>query len=386
MNQPFAPAEHPAALLRRQGLQRLIEALAADGRRVLGPTLLDDAIVYDDIRGIDDLPAGWTALQQPGRYRLQRRDDAALFGYAAAVQSWKRFVHPPRHTLWHMRLAEDGSLSLLDDDEAPQPTAFIGVRPCELRALQLLDRTLLDGPCPDSRYAARRAGCFIVAVHCTDPADTCFCTSMHADGPRAGGGFDLALTELLDAHGHGFVVEVGSEAGARMLERVPHEAADEARLQAARERVRRAAGAMHRSLPGDGLKQLLQDNPEHPRWQQVAERCLACGNCTMVCPTCFCTAVQDHGDLQGSTAWRERAWDSCFTLEFSELHGGSVRAGTSSRYRHWMSHKLAHWFDEFGSSGCVGCGRCITWCPAGIDITEEVAAMRGAAENGHAGA
>ena len=96
----------------------------------------------------------------------------------------------------------------------------------------------------------------------------------------------------------------------------------------------------------------------------------------MVCPTCFCTTVEDHSDLAGETAERVRSWDSCFTLDFSYVHGGSVRTETQSRYRQWMTHKLASWIDQFGTSGCVGCGRCITWCPVGIDITEEAAAIR----------
>ena len=121
------------------------------------------------------------------------------------------------------------------------------------------------------------------------------------------------------------------------------------------------------------MQELLQGNLEHPRWDDVAERCLTCGNCTMVCPTCFCTTVEDHSDLAGRRAERKRRWDSCFTMDFSYIHGGSVRDQARSRYRQWMTHKLASWIDQFGTSGCVGCGRCITWCPVGIDITEEVA-------------
>ena len=133
---------------------------------------------------------------------------------------------------------------------------------------------------------------------------------------------------------------------------------------------------MGRSLDQEGLKELLYENRNHPRWDDVADRCLSCANCTMVCPTCFCTTVEDSTDLTGDTAERVRRWDSCFTMDFSYIHGGAVRKSVKSRYRQWMTHKLGTWQDQFGSSGCVGCGRCITWCPVGIDITEEVAAMR----------
>ena len=136
------------------------------------------------------------------------------------------------------------------------------------------------------------------------------------------------------------------------------------------------ARSMGRTLDTDGIKELLYGSYEHRRWDDVAARCLACANCTLVCPTCFCATVEDVTDLTGDHAERWRRWDSCFTLEHSYLHGGSVRTSTRARYRQWLTHKLATWIDQFGTSGCVGCGRCITWCPVAIDITAEVAAIR----------
>jgi len=367
----------PTALIDRQGLQALIEALADAGYRVVGPTRRDDAIVYDDLAGIDDLPAGWTEQQEAGRYRLERRDDAALFGYAVGPHAWKRFLHPPVETLWTAQRDEHG-LTFRAPEPAEERFAFLGVRACELHAIAIQDRVFLEGPYVDVGYGVRRRGAFIVAVNCGEAGGTCFCVSMQT-GPRAETGFDLALTELLDVERHDFLVEVGSAAGAELLERLPHRPAGKAEREAAAAVVARTASRMGRQLETDGLKTLLQDNPEHPRWDDVAARCLTCGNCTMVCPTCFCTTVEDHSDLAGTSAERVRQWDSCFTLDFSYLHGGSVRQSPRGRYRQWMTHKLASWIDQFGTSGCVGCGRCITWCPTGIDITEEAAAIRATA-------
>jgi len=356
------------------GLQRLIDALAARSYKVLGPRVRDGAIVYDEIARVSDLPGGWTDRQEAGRYRVQRRDDDALFGFAVGPQSWKRFLHPPIETLWTVRNGEGGVAVAAGYRTSPK-FAFVGVRACEIHAIAIQDRVFCEGPYPDAAYTMRRRDAFVVAVNCGEAGGTCFCVSMQT-GPKANSGFDLALTELLEDSGHDFLVEVGSEAGAEVLEQVPHSPASEAQLAAAEAVVAQTARQMGRRLETDGIKDLLQGNLNHPRWDAVAERCLTCGNCTMVCPTCFCTTVEDHSDLTGTSAERVRKWDSCFTMDFSFIHGSNVRHTAQSRYRQWMTHKLANWIDQFGTSGCVGCGRCITWCPVGIDITEEAAAIR----------
>lgn len=363
-----------AVVIDRDGLQAVIEQLAMRGYRVYGPARRDDAIVYDEIGAISDLPAGWTDRQENGRYRLERRGDNALFGYNVGPHSWKQFLHPAREVLWTAQNGTDG-IVFSGSDDAPPKLAFLGVRACEIKAIEIQDRVLRGGSFADTGYERRRRENFIVAVNCGQAGNTCFCVSMRT-GPRADDGFDIALTELVSADAHEFLVETGSEDGALVMGQVPHRPATKEQIAAAQNAVSAAAGQMGRSLETDGLKELLQANVNHARWDNVAERCLTCGNCTMVCPTCFCTSVDDHSGLDGKSASRVRKWDSCFTLDFSYIHGGSVRNSAKSRYRQWMTHKLASWIDQFGTSGCVGCGRCITWCPAGIDITEEAAAIR----------
>ena len=358
------------------GLQRIIDTLAGRGYQVIGPTLRDGAIVYDTISRLDELPVGWTDQQDRGRYQLERREDAALFGYAVGPHSWKRILHPPTQLIWKAR-REGNGFAVIENEAASQPLAFIGVRACELRAIAIQDRVFLEGQYLDKSYKIRREHAFMIAVNCGQAGGTCFCVSMEA-GPRVETGFDLALTELIEEGRHLFVVEVGSATGADVVRNLSAQPASEEQIAAAERVILRTAGQMGRSLDTNGLKELLQANLDHPRWDEVAERCLTCGNCTNVCPTCFCTTVEDTTDLAGATAERVRRWDSCFTLDFSYIHGGSVRNSPRSRYRQWMTHKLAHWIDQFGSSGCVGCGRCVTWCPVGIDITEEAAAIRAA--------
>ena len=357
------------------GVQSLFDALRARGYRVVGPTVRDQAIVYDDIASVDDMPRGWTDEQDGGRYRLARREDDALFGYVVGPQSWKKLLHPPTLDLWRTE-RDGGGLRGAADPGPAEPFAFIGVRACELNAIAIQDRVFLGGAYADTHYQARRNGAFFVAVNCGEAGGTCFCTSMNT-GPKAESGFDLALTEIAADGDHTFLIEAGSEAGRGVLAGLPHRPATADEVAGAEAIVARTAASMGRQMRSDDLHDLLLANLDHPRWDDVAGRCLTCGNCTMVCPTCFCTTVEDSSDLAGLETVRSRRWDSCFTMDFSYIHGGSVRPSARSRYRQWMTHKLATWVDQFGSSGCVGCGRCITWCPVGIDITEEVRAIRG---------
>ena len=354
----------------------LLTALAERGLTVIGPTIRDQTIVLDEISSVEELPIGWTDEQDGGRYRLARRDDEALFGYAVGAHSYKKFQLPASLTVWRAQVAEDGTLTTLPEPAAEPPRyAFLGARSCDLHAMGILGHVLTGGRHPDPADEARLRDPFIIAVQCGEAGGTCFCVSMNA-GPVAQAGFDLALTEIVGDGHHHFVVEVGTDRGHEVLDDVPHRVAAGSELDGATQVHERTASQMGRQLETDGLKELLYRNYEHPRWDEVADRCLTCGNCTMVCPTCFCTTVEDVTDLEGAQVERRQLWDSCFTVDYSHIHGGAVRASSRSRYRQWMTHKLATWWDQFDTSGCVGCGRCITWCPVAIDITEEAQAIR----------
>lgn len=371
------------------GLQGLIDVLVARGYTVVGPTVRDGAIVNAAVTRVEDLPRGWGDEQEAAHYRLRRRDDEALFGYAAGAQSAKPVLFPADEVIWRGR--RDGRALEIEEvvpgDGGPRdgvadggppggpPYALLGVRSCDLAAIGIHDVVLTGRAFTDVRYAARREGGFVVAVTCTTPGGTCFCASV-GGGPHPERGHDLALTELIDDLGHRFVVEVGSDRGAEVLADVPSTEASVLDEAAVEQVVRQATASMGRTLKTDGLRELLHASAESPRWDDVASRCLACTSCTLVCPTCFCTSVEDVADLTGDVAERHRVWDSCFDQDFSYIHGGALRVETRSRYRQWMTHKLASWVDQFGMIGCVGCGRCITWCPAAIDITAEAAALR----------
>ncbi len=364
--------------LSRPNLPALFAAIRAAGYAIVAPTVRDGAIVYGPVERVEDLPIGWTDRQDGGTYRLVRRDDAAVFGYNLGPTSWKRFLFPPHERLWTAERKE-GSFTVTPEPTDTTRWAFFGMRACELAALDVTDTVFLKGAVADPTYRARRSRILRVAVQCGQAARTCFCTSM-GTGPAVTGGADLILTEILLPGPHRFLVEVGSPAGAEVVDRFAESLSpagpDDDRL--ARETVERTAGSMVRRMDPTGLRDLMAENLDHPRWEIVANRCLSCTNCTLVCPTCFCSTQEEVPDLDVRSVERWRRWDSCFNLGFTELHGASVRKSGLSRYRQWLTHKLGTWHDQFGTSGCVGCGRCISWCPVGIDLTEEVAAIRAA--------
>jgi formate hydrogenlyase subunit 6/NADH:ubiquinone oxidoreductase subunit I len=352
----------------RAGFERLLSWLTERGFTLIGPTVRDGAIVLDPIDGAGDLPRGVREVQGPGSYTLETADDGYIFRWAHGPDAGKRFLFPPRETIQTGLRDPGGRVTV---EAAPLPSvryAFVGLRACDLAAIDVQDRVFMVA---DPAYRARREGSFTIGVNCELPGATCFCTSMET-GPRCTSGFDLALTELDD----GFTVDIGTPAGAEALDALHARAATEEEKAASHAISEAATGRMGREVDTEGLPALLARNRVHPRWDQVASRCLTCTNCTMVCPTCFCHDLTDQISLDGTRSSRDREWASCFSEEFTHMSFGDVRSSPSARYRQWLTHKFSSWVDQFGTSGCVGCGRCVTWCPVGIDVTEEIAAIR----------
>ena len=369
--------------IEKPDLQAVIDRLLELSYRVIGPRVSESAVVLGEICSLRDLPIGYVDAQEAGTYRLEKNGGNAYFDYVVGPHSLKDFVFPPQSTLMQCRY-EDGRLHIDMEEEPVQLMAVLGARSCDLHALAAQDRIFLGDRYVNPAYQARRQSLFIVAVNCGRAAPTCFCSSM-GTGPAVSFGFDLCLTEMPEH----FLVEVGSERGGDVIAVAPWRPCSTREVIDAQQVPRRAEQQMEqrrhphagepkgRYLETSGLRELLMSNLENEHWDQVAARCLACGNCTMVCPTCFCSKVEEVNNLLDGSVRRVQSWDSCFTSEHSYMNSGTVRKSTASRYRQWLTHKLATWHDQFGSSGCVGCGRCITWCPVGIDLTAEVAAIRG---------
>lgn len=373
MNQPQPQTDPdqnvPFRWLPKSWLQRVLDALQSQGYSVVGPRLDQGAIVYDEIQRVEELPKGWTDEQAPGLYRIHRRDDESLFGYNVGPHSWKKYLLPPLQTLMRSKKTSAGwDMTPVHDPIVPR--ALLGVRACELAAIAIQDRVFLTPETHDASYALRRSALFIVAVNCTQAASTCFCTSM-GTGPTCTTGYDWSITELDE----GFVVVLGSEAGKELADALGLPDAPPEAPRIASELQQRAADQITRRIDTEGIRDRLLSQLQHPHWDDIASRCLSCANCTMVCPTCFCSSVDEVTDLTDETVYRQRRWDSCFNVDFSHVAGGPIRDTVRSRYRQWLTHKLATWIDQFGTSGCVGCGRCITWCPVAIDLTQEVATL-----------
>jgi sulfhydrogenase subunit beta (sulfur reductase) len=351
--------------LSRLGLDALFTQLSTEGYRLIGPRVEQGAILYRPLQSASQLPWGVSGEQQPGSYRLQTSDNPRAFTWANGPQALKPFFFAPQESLWQVDKGEQG-LSFTPSLPAQERLAFIGVRACDLAALAIQDRHFLQGVEADVHYARRREQNFIIAVNCSHPAATCFCSAT-GDGPTAEAGFDL----LLDEVDEGFLITPGSEAGGTLLKSLPLESATPLQLQQATQQRLQAAQQL-RTLPHQSLHGRLSTLAESPHWHQLAERCLACGNCTAVCPTCFCHSEHDEPALDGNRSDHVRHWDSCFSAGHSYIHGIVIRAERGQRYRQWLTHKFDHWHEQFGRSGCVGCGRCINWCPVGIDVTAEL--------------
>jgi ferredoxin len=360
------------ALLGRGRAQALVDVLAAAGYAVYGPRVRGAAVVLDRLADASEMPWGVLDHPEPGRYVLGRGDAARCFAWNQLAQGLKPLVFAPREVLWSVERSPDGRLRFQAARVEPERVAVIGVRACDLAGLALLDRHFLGADGAAGAYAARRASLFIVGVDCARSASTCFCAST-GDGPALQDGYDIGLSEV-DA---GFLVWAGSDAGAELVARLPLQEAGPAQLAAAAEGCSAAAGSQTRGLPSRHLARALFRVLDHEQWQAVARRCLGCGSCTAVCPTCFCHALSTEAELDGSRARQVREWDSCFGAGHSLLHGSPLRADRLTRYRQWLTHKLGAWHEQYGRSGCVGCGRCIAWCPVGIDLTAEVEALVG---------
>ncbi len=354
-------------------LEFIFNELQSQDYQNIGHVARDGAIMLDVITSFDQLAKGYTEIQGRGNYQLNQKEDQSLFGYTVGPQSFKKYLHPPRRRLWSAKGSKNAFH--INYPDPPPKMAFWGVRNCDLTAIKRLDRIFLEGSVVNPWYRSAREELFIIASACAKPSENCFCTTMKG-GPSPDGDFDISLTEILQGSDHYFLADFKSQKAKEFFDPTRYQVATADEIEEGRLIIEKAVKAMMVRFDPTEAAGMLKRNLEHRLWEEIASRCLSCANCNMVCPTCFCTSTEDITDITGEHTERWIRWDSCFNGNFSYLHGGSVRTKTSSCYRQWMTHKLSTWYDQFGSAGCVGCGRCIAWCPVGIDLTEEVGRMK----------
>lgn len=351
-------------------INNLISTLKDFGYKTIAPKVYENTIIYDEINSIKELPLGYTDSQDKGNYSLIKTDSNTFFNYNVGAYSWKKFLFPPIDIIFKAK-KEGNSFKIIEEDKKYESLAFIGVRACELKALNIQDKIFIEGEYINLNYKNRREKIFIVAVNCSKAGNTCFCLSTES-GPEVESDYDLSLTEVINKTEHFFIIKAGTKKGLDILENLKIHKASSEQIKKSIAVIDKTKGEMNKLFDLKNIKENLDKNLENEHWNEISKKCLSCANCTMVCPTCFCFSVEDITDLKGENAERVKKWSSCFTLEHSYIHGGSIRKSTSSKYRQWLTHKFSTWFDQFDTSGCVGCGRCITWCPVGIDITEEI--------------
>ena len=356
--------------LPREDFGLLYQALTEQGYEVIGPKVKDGAIDFSLISGFEQLPWGQQEEVSPGSYRLKSVDPNRCFAWNTGPQLLKPWLFKAQQTLWLGEESEQG-IRFRQAQSQSRPLAFVGVRACDIAALYLQDKHFMYGAFPDPWYSEQRHQLCLVAVNCSRSADTCFCAST-GDGPEVTFGFDLLLDELDD----GYLLHSKSEKGSAVIEHLPLVKPEEHHFHASREQISQASRQQKR-MPSEPELRGLLSHLNDQKWQSIAQRCLACGNCTSVCPTCFCSKQESMAGEQRGQHMQVRYWDSCFTEKHGYIAGKNIRGEISQRYRQWMVHKLSTWQDQYDRSGCVGCGRCISWCPAAIDLVDEVNAMLG---------
>jgi len=366
----------PDYYFRRDELQLLLDRLQHDGYACLGPQVRDGAIMFDLISSIEQLPCGISDVQKPGSYSLLPGSTSKYFDWANGPQAIKPLLFAARETLWQSTRDANGSITFNTVAPELKPIAIIGARACDLAAMKIQDQHFLQQQFIDPCYQSRRDNLLIIAVNCGHPAETCFCHST-GDGPfvddsndesSEDSGADIVLTELED----GFLIRACTSKGEGIISGLSLQDSSEAQISEALS-ISHQASKQERQLPSFDIESRLMEQLDNDVWQTIAKQCLSCGNCTSVCPTCFCHSENDLAELDGSTSIHQREWDSCFSQGHSYIHGITLRNDTSQRYRQWLTHKFSSWVEQYGRSGCVGCGRCITWCPVGIDVIESLA-------------
>lgn len=338
-------------VLEEEEIDKLVEKLLVD-YQVFGPKRKGSEHVFDEIQSSGELDLSYvTTILPPKKYLLPQREKILSFN--------------------------SGHEIVPEEPELPRKQVIFGIHSCDLNAFLLLDKVFLDKyPLPS--YAKRRKNLTTIALTCTEVDYTCFCSSM-GTGPSPNQGYDLLLTWLGDR----YLAEEGSPEGEKILSLIEGREARSEDYEAKSKVIEDVKKKFRKKIDTEGLPELIKENLEHEIWEELGEIDLACAQCVMSCPTCYCFDVRDNLELNLKEGFRFKEWDSCLLLEFAEVAlGGNFRNSRAARIRQFIGHNLgwggACQYEVFdGKFKCVGCGRCIKVCPVHIDLTDVAARLRG---------
>ena len=328
-------------LIKKDSFLKFIDALRSE-HRVFGPVKERNYVAFREISSSTDLFMEYqTTMLSPG----------------------KMFIYKPREDILKFRM--EAPVSIEEITPTIEKQVIVGIHPCDINAILYLDKTFL-GVFPDPFYKARRENTILIGLNCMQVSENCFCSSVGA-GPflKAQAGYDMILTDF----GEDYLVEIKHSKASELFTIKGKEAGpDEWRVKSEKEET--VLKSFKKVIDIDGLDDLFMKNLDHPVWTTTAdERCLSCSNCVMVCPTCFCYDIVDETSMDLKGVRRIRQLDACQDLRFAEVHAGNFRLRRASRLRQFVIHNL-NYTNQYGVIKTVGCGRCITWCPTKIDLTE----------------
>ncbi len=338
-------------------LKTLFDQIKSRDYNIIGPKLENSAVRLKNLSDFAEIPYGFGDEQAPGRYRVAENGGAFRNG----PDSPKMLLYPPELLLFTVK----PDLDIEYPSYEFKRTALFGIKPCDLAAIKIMDD--VQGTLGDQYYTRMREKLLLVVENCTEPGETCFCSTM-GTGPFATRGFDISYTRLEEDL---VLFQPGSDLGVELLSELSLEPASDEVVDRFRAVMTEASKKARAEFSLENLPEILEIGVEAETYRKIAEKCLGCANCNMVCPTCFCFDIVDEPELDGS-AKRIRIWDGCHSYSYGQVAGGHFRKSLHARYRHWVLHKFVYWIRQFGAFGCVGCGRCITWCPAGIDIRQVI--------------
>lgn len=360
-------------ILSKKQLKQLFALLKQEAFSLIGPVVKDGVISYEEVPVLEELASSVQDKQSPAFYSLKKTNKPYFFSYANGFSSLKKFFFPAQRELFSLKRDKNKRFNIFYPDKPNKKLAFFGIKPCDLAALVVQDKIFMEGDYQDIYYQNLRKNSFIVVANCTHPSENCFCTSFNT-GPAVKNkeSLDISLTEILEADKHYFIAEAFSERAREYFRKLKVPLAKEKDKKMFNKTIEKSARKIKKRVNEEEIKKFFPLSYENYYWREIGKRCLGCGNCTLVCPSCFCSTVLEKSNIGATEAERVKVWDSCFNVEFSYIHPAAVRKNIYSRYRQWLMHKFFNWYKQFKTSGCVGCGRCISWCPVGIDVRDEV--------------